>query len=102
MRARRIAVNDLVEDMVKHYAKIWDYKEELETTNPGSTIEIDYVDSQQGGPRCFKGMYICFDALKTGFLGGCRPCIGLDGCYFKGIQRGIVLTCVGRDANDQM
>nr|GEV11332.1 reverse transcriptase [Tanacetum cinerariifolium] len=77
----QIALNGLVGDMVEHYAKLWDYKEELETTNPGSTIELIYVVSSQGGPR---------------------SCIGLDGCFLKGLQKGQLLTCVGRDANDQM
>ena len=26
----------------------------------------------------------------------------MDGCFLKGIQKGILLTCVGRDANNQM
>ena len=102
MRAKRIALNGLVGDMVEHYAKLWDYKDELENTNLGSKIELEYGVSNQGGPWYFKGMYICFDALKRGFLDGCRPCISLDGCFLKGLQKGQLLTCVGRDANDQM
>ncbi|KAE8661555.1 hypothetical protein F3Y22_tig00113725pilonHSYRG00967 [Hibiscus syriacus] len=31
-----------------------------------------------------------------------RPTIGLDGCFFKGTFKGILLSTVGRDGNDQM
>lgn len=33
---------------------------------------------------------------------GCRPIIGLDGCYLKGIVKGQVLVVVGKDTTDQM
>ena len=29
----------------------------------------------------FKMMYVSFNAQKVGFLGGCRPFIGLDGYH---------------------
>ncbi|GJS76899.1 hypothetical protein Tco_0726780 [Tanacetum coccineum] len=47
----QIALNGLVGDMVEHYAKLSDYKEELETTNPSLIIELSYVVSSQGGLR---------------------------------------------------
>ncbi|GKA74366.1 hypothetical protein Tco_0780668 [Tanacetum coccineum] len=31
-----------------------------------------------------------------------KACRGLDGCFLKGLKKGQLLTCVGRDANDQM
>ncbi|GJT27751.1 hypothetical protein Tco_0908026 [Tanacetum coccineum] len=51
MKARKIVRNDLVGGMVAHYAKLWDYKEELDKTNPGSTFEIRNVDGTPGEPR---------------------------------------------------
>ncbi|XP_060178268.1 uncharacterized protein LOC132608224 [Lycium barbarum] len=45
---------------------------------------------------------LCFDALKKCFLGGCRKCIGLDGCFLKGITKGQLLAAVAKDANNQM
>ena len=45
---------------------------------------------------------MCFDALKKGFLAGCRTVIGLDGCFFKGACYGQMLCAIGRDANNQM
>ena len=33
--------------------------------------------------REFKRMFVCLDACKRGWKGGCRPIIGLDGYFFK-------------------
>ena len=47
-------------------------------------------------------MYIRYNAQKVGFLGGCRPIIGLDGCYLKGRFEGQILAVTARDANDNI
>ncbi|XP_061364293.1 uncharacterized protein LOC133307755 [Gastrolobium bilobum] len=49
----------------------------------------------------FDRMYICLDACKKGFKAGCRPLIGLDGCFLKGYYGGQLLSAVGEDANKQ-
>jgi hypothetical protein len=41
-------------------------------------------------------------ACKDGFKVACRPVIGLDGCFLKGYYKGILLTTVGRDPNDNI
>ncbi|XP_074323023.1 uncharacterized protein LOC141659972 [Apium graveolens] len=50
--------------------------------------------------RRFKRFYVCLGPLKAGFLQGCRPLIGLDGCHLKGPLGGILLTVVGTDPDD--
>ncbi|XP_015970679.1 uncharacterized protein LOC107494166 [Arachis duranensis] len=50
-------------------------------------------------PR-FMRMYMCLDAVKKGFLAGCRPIIGVDGCHLKGDHGQQLLVAVGRDPND--
>ena len=47
-------------------------------------------------------MYICLDAVRRGWLQGCRPVIGLNGCFLKSYCKGELLTVVGRDGNNQM
>ena len=47
-------------------------------------------------------MYIRYNAQKVGFLGGCRPIIGLDGCHLKGRFGGQILSVTTRDANDNI
>ncbi|XP_042029999.1 uncharacterized protein LOC121776914 [Salvia splendens] len=45
-------------------------------------------------------MYVCIDAWKRGFLVGCRPLVGLDGCFMKGGYKAQLLVAVGIDPND--
>ena len=35
-------------------------------------------------------------------MNGCKPIIGLDGCFLKGSHGGRVLAVVGRDGNENM
>lgn len=54
------------------------------------------------GKNLFQYFYVCFDALKKGWLEGCRNIIGLDGCFLKGSCKGELLVAVGRNGNQQM
>lgn len=40
--------------------------------------------------------------MKAGWKAGCRPLIGLDGCFLKTVIGGQLLSAVGRDENNQM
>lgn len=48
----------------------------------------------------FWRIYVCFHALGTGFLAGCRKSVGLDGTSFKGPHSGVILTAIDIDANN--
>ncbi|KAK6146113.1 hypothetical protein DH2020_019982 [Rehmannia glutinosa] len=82
------------------YCKLWAYVEELRNSNPGSTIMLG-SDNENGEIR-FSRLYVCFDALKKGFLLGCRRIIGVDGCHLKGPYGGVLLTVVGTDPNNNL
>ena len=47
-------------------------------------------------------MYVRFNAQKVGFLGGCRPFIGLDDCHIKHRFDGQILFAIAKDANDNI
>ena len=49
----------------------------------------------------FKRIFICYEGVRRGFLDGCRPFLGLDGCHLKGPYKGILLFAIGVDANLQ-
>ncbi|KAL0403665.1 UNVERIFIED_CONTAM: hypothetical protein Sradi_2007300 [Sesamum radiatum] len=53
-------------------------------------------------PPVLQRMYYCLSGLREGFLNGCRPIIGLDGCFLKSLYRGQLLTAIGRDGNDNI
>ncbi|XP_015170490.1 uncharacterized protein [Solanum tuberosum] len=90
-------------DYVLEFGRILDYKDELLRTNPGSTCVVKlHEETFEKGRKMFQGFYICFDAMKKSFLAGCRRCIGLDGCFLKGVSKGQLLVAVCKDGNNQM
>lgn len=68
----------------------------MKKSNPRNTIKFKLNNG------VFERLYVCFDALKRGFLVGCRPFFGIDGCFLKGPFGGQLLVAVGRDGNNQM
>jgi len=85
----------------KQYAKVFDYVHELLRSNPGSTVKINIMPSLEGPPQ-FQRLYICLVGCKKGFVAGCRPFIGLDGCFLKSAFGGNLLFTVGVDANNHI
>ncbi|XP_024198879.2 uncharacterized protein LOC112202183 [Rosa chinensis] len=83
---------------LQQYNKLASYRKELLRSNPGSTVEIK--TQMDGVVRRFHRMYICLAACKEGWIKGCRPLIGLDGCHIKGQHPGQILCAVGIDANN--
>lgn len=49
----------------------------------------------------FQRVYLCLRALKQGFLKGCRPFVGLDGCFLNG-SIGVLLTAIGCHTDGQV
>ena len=84
-----------------HYARILDYAAEIQRSNPGSTVQVG-VNLNPNGKHYFHRFYLCFHALKTGWIVGCRRVIGLDGCFLKAQVKGQLLTTIGKDANNQV
>ena len=99
-RALKKAKENIVDKHEAEYAKVFAYGNELKKQMLGSTVKI-MSEEEVAGMR-FLRMYICLAPLKEGFLDGCRPIIGLDGCHLKGPLGGILLTAVGTDPNDGM
>ena len=59
------------------------------------------MENENAKPK-FKMMYIRYNAQKVGFLGGCIPFIGLDGCHLKGRFGGQLLSATAKDGNDNI
>nr|GMC89470.1 uncharacterized protein LOC109174707 [Ipomoea batatas] len=103
-REKRLAHKENNGDDHKQFELLWDYCEELRKSNPGTTAKMKVdEDFTISGTSSFMTLYICYAACREGFLAGCRPFIGLDGCHLKGCQKGgQLLTTVGVDANNAM
>ncbi|GKB80362.1 reverse transcriptase domain-containing protein, partial [Tanacetum coccineum] len=84
-----------------HYGMLWSYAAEILNSNEISTCKVG-VDVMPDGKAYFSYFYMCFKALKEGWLEGCRRVIGLNGCFLKTLCKGELLSVVGRDGNNQI
>ncbi|PKI70997.1 hypothetical protein CRG98_008578 [Punica granatum] len=80
----------------KQYERLRDYANELRKQNPGSTIMLQAAAETHE----FERLYICLEACKKGFLAGCKPLIGLDGCLLKGYYGEQLFAVVSQDENN--
>lgn len=101
----RCAARGLVDGFfLEQYTRIYDYIDEILKTNFGSTIKIDVqlvLYNVSDNKSHFQRMYICYAACKESFK-LCRPIIGLDGYFLKGLLGGQILAAIRRDPNYQM
>ncbi|KAL5578836.1 hypothetical protein UlMin_011278 [Ulmus minor] len=98
-RAKRKAGLLIEGTLASQYDKLWDYAEELKRSNLGTTVVFDNEMGHNQTP-IFKRIYIFLHACKLGWLNGCRPIIGLDGCHIKGYHKSQLLLAIGIDANN--
>ncbi|KAK8715719.1 hypothetical protein V6N13_043047 [Hibiscus sabdariffa] len=101
-RAKKRVNEKLSINFKEEFAMLWDYAYEFRLKNPGSTIKMAVQRVTPDSPPHFKRFFVCFDSLKKGRKQGCRPILGLDGCFLKGPFKGELLSAIGRDANNQM
>ncbi|KAL5574783.1 hypothetical protein UlMin_016482 [Ulmus minor] len=93
----------MIEGTIKaQYARLWDYCAEVRRSNPGSTVRMKCRTVQGDDNLHFQRLYICLGGLKAGWMAGCRPILGLDGCFIKGHHKGQLLAAVAMDGNNQM
>jgi hypothetical protein len=116
-RAKTKARQMVLGDHKKQYFRIRDYLQTVIDKNPGSRCIVTTVTGpteeeteamKQGHnadisyePR-FHGLFFCVNAARLGFLEGCRPFIGLDGCFIKLTTGAQILVATGRDGNNNM
>ena len=106
-RAKKAAKEIVLGDHKKQYHRLTDYIETVKICNPRSRCIVTTVtpkstnENPHPGPR-FHGLFFCLNAPREGFLNGCRPFIGLDGCFIKLTTGAQILAATGRDANNNM
>ncbi|XP_021761743.1 uncharacterized protein LOC110726568 [Chenopodium quinoa] len=83
------------------YAALPKYAEMIKSTNPGSYALVTWTDSGDQSFK-FKSCFISFSAQVKGFLGGCRPIIGIDRAHLSGYYKGMMLTAVSIDGNNEI
>ncbi|XP_031391897.1 uncharacterized protein LOC116204016 [Punica granatum] len=98
-RAIRLAKKIVKGSKKLQYKKLWDYCEEHRRRNHNSTFGLKVHRPTVELPPTFDRLYICFNANVQGFKAGCRPLIGLDGCFLKGYYGGQLLSAIAQDDN---
>ena len=92
-RAKRKVTDLITRDEQLQYGKLRDYAEIIRLNDKGSRVILQTEMEDENAQPKFKRMYIRYNAQKLGFLGGCRPIIGLDGCHLKGRFGGANTFC---------
>ncbi|XP_021722374.1 uncharacterized protein LOC110689850 [Chenopodium quinoa] len=95
-RARKRGQSIIIGKYKEQYELLPRYAEEILKSNRANTVKLKL------NGNVFDRIYICFEALRKGFVAGCKPFISLDGCFLKGPYGGQLLVAVGRDGNNQM
>ncbi|KAL0008842.1 hypothetical protein SO802_010344 [Lithocarpus litseifolius] len=101
-RSKRKAIDLIIGDEQLQYGKLEDYTEMIRLNDVGSRVILPTKMENENSQPIFRRVYIRYNALKIGFLGGCRPIIGLDGCHLKGRFGGQILDAIARDGNDNI
>ncbi|XP_021775519.1 uncharacterized protein LOC110739372 [Chenopodium quinoa] len=84
------------------YSLLPKYAEMVKETNPGNYALVSWGESTANQPPRFKAFFFSFAAQCRGFLRGCRPIIGIDGAHLSGHFKGILLTALGIDGNNEI
>ncbi|XP_058725696.1 uncharacterized protein LOC131596990 [Vicia villosa] len=100
-KEKMIARQMIEGDADKQYSNLWRYAAELHRVSAGNTVKINIERPSPSIQPRFGSFYFCFEGCKQGFIHGCRPFIGVDGCHLKTKYGGELLIAVGRDPNDQ-
>lgn len=95
--ARKKVLRWLEKEYEDQFAHIRGYCEEITTSNPDSTVEVETVPGPDDN-ELFDRFYVCFHILKTRWKATCRPIIGVDGTFLRGANKGQLLVAIGRDA----
>ncbi|KAL5573091.1 hypothetical protein UlMin_022688 [Ulmus minor] len=98
-RARVKARGGTLESHITKFQKLRWYANMVLRTNPGSISIVRSEVTRLGGLPHFQRISICLEACKRGFLTGCRPVVGLDGCHLKGPYGGVLLAAISVEAN---
>ncbi|KAK1589251.1 hypothetical protein Q3G72_031983 [Acer saccharum] len=99
----RSAAREMIQGSIKdQYSKLWEYGAKVRRMNPGSSVIMKCSSKPRDENPKFQRLYICLHALKKGWKEGCRPLIGLDGCFIKGYHTSQLLTAIGVDPNNQI
>ena len=78
-RARGLGRPSMEGSHEESYKQLKKYIAHLWEINPDTFVKMEFQPRNcLDEPVVFKNLFICFDAVKKGFLEGCRPIIGVE------------------------
>ena len=101
-RSKRKAKDLINGDEQLQYGVLRDYAQMISIVDKGSKVILQTEMVDETSQPKFKRMYVRFNAQKVGFLGRCKPFIGLDGCHIKHRFDKQILSPTTKDANDNI
>ncbi|GKV21601.1 hypothetical protein SLEP1_g31566 [Rubroshorea leprosula] len=101
VRTKKMLLKEMEGSFKDEYAMIHSFGGYLKEVNLGNSVFIKTKEND-AGERVFMRMYVCLKVIKDGWKNGCKGIFGVDGCFLKGICKGVLLSAVGRDGNNQM
>nr|CAD1830429.1 unnamed protein product [Ananas comosus var. bracteatus] len=101
-RAKRKAKEVIMGSNREQFMKLWDYCNIIRLRNPGSLAFLHVERPHPELAPVFQRIFVSYDAQIKGLKQGCRPIIGIDGCFLKGSFGGQLISAIGRDGNNQM
>ncbi|XP_021745682.1 uncharacterized protein LOC110711581 [Chenopodium quinoa] len=99
-KVKSLGTEQLHGGFAQSYAVLPKYAKMIKVTNLGSYALVTWTTNGDQSFK-FKACFISFAAQVKGFLGGCRPIIGIDGAHLSGYYKGIMLTTVSIDGNNE-
>ncbi|KAL0286549.1 UNVERIFIED_CONTAM: hypothetical protein Scaly_2789800 [Sesamum calycinum] len=109
-RAKKKALEQIDGSYGDSYSKLPHYAEMVKRSNHGIIVKLQYNhgENDEDGDLVssipivpsFKRIFVGLDALKKGFLQGCSPFMGFDGCHLKGPYGGVLLAAISLDGNN--
>ncbi|KAL2927480.1 Dihydrolipoyllysine-residue acetyltransferase component of acetoin cleaving system [Bienertia sinuspersici] len=101
-KARVEAIKQIQGAHDESYGMLPQYVTVIKEKNPDAFAFISWNNVGPEMPMTFKRLFISFGAQFKGFIKGCRPLIGIDGCHLKGHFNGCLLSTIALDANQQI
>ncbi|XP_010235237.1 uncharacterized protein LOC104583726 [Brachypodium distachyon] len=104
-KGRDRAIGELSGTYKEHFQLLWNFKAKLLAVNPGSVCEIDMkavVNKKGERMYFFNRLFFSFKPCIDGFLGGCRPYLGVDSTFLTGKYTGQLVAAIAVDGHSWM
>ena len=95
---KEVALEQIMGKWDDSFDDAFSFKAEVERTNPGSSVEIEYAKVGKG--YRFTRMFVALKTCVDGFLKGCRPFLGVDSSVFTGGWRGQLASASAIDGHN--